>query len=402
MKWPFESIGNLAEVNPRIAAADRPAPDEQVSFVPMAAISEKTCRIEEQTERCFAEVSKGYTPFRRGDVLIAKITPCFENGKMALAENLSHELGFGTTEFHVLRPSDKLIGAYLFNLLRAPFIRKAGAMKMKGAAGQRRVPADFFATLQIPLPPLGEQKRIAAILDAADALRAMRRETLAQLDTLLQSTFLDMFGDPVTNPKGWKKETIDDLVTNIDSGWSPSCLDRPANKDEWGVLKLGAVTSCYFRDDQSKALPEGIVPRPELEVRKGDLLFTRKNTYDLVAACAFVHKTRPKLLLPDLIFRLRFTNNARIEPMFAWQQLINQKLRKKIQSLAGGAAGSMPNISKAKLRKVELATPPLPLQRRFAAIVESVEQQKTRLRAHLAELDILFASLQDRAFKGAL
>ena len=211
-----------------------------------------------------------------------------------------------------------------------------------------------------------------------------------------------MFGDPVTNPKGWKKETIDDLVTNIDSGWSPSCLDRPANKDEWGVLKLGAVTSCYFRDDQSKALPEGIVPRPELEVRKGDLLFTRKNTYDLVAACAFVHKTRPKLLLPDLIFRLRFTNNARIEPMFAWQQLINQKLRKKIQSLAGGAAGSMPNISKAKLRKVELATPPLPLQRHFAAIVESVEQQKTRLRAHLAELDILFASLQDRAFKGAL
>ena len=74
---------------------------------------------------------------------------------------------------------------------------------MRGAAGQRRVPADFLASVQIPLPPLAEQKRIAGILDAADALRAKRREALAQLDTLLQSTFLDMFGDPVTNPKGW-------------------------------------------------------------------------------------------------------------------------------------------------------------------------------------------------------
>ena len=76
---------------------------------------------------------------------------------------------------------------------------------MKGVAGQRRVPAEFFSQLKIPLPPLAEQKRIAAILDAADVLRAKRRESLAQLDTLLQSTFLDMFGDPVTNPKGWEK-----------------------------------------------------------------------------------------------------------------------------------------------------------------------------------------------------
>ena len=84
-------------------------------------------------------------------------------------------------------------------------------MKMKGAAGQRRVPADFFASLQIPLPPLPEQKRIAKILDAADALRAKRRESLAQLDSLLQSTFLDMFGDPVTNPMGWEVKTLGEV-----------------------------------------------------------------------------------------------------------------------------------------------------------------------------------------------
>lgn len=261
---------------------------------------------------------------------------------------------------------------------------------------------DDIRSFQIPLPPLAEQKRIARILDAADALRAKRRESLAQLDSLLQSTFLDLFGDPVSNPMGWGKVSIGEIVENIDSGWSPSCLDRPAKEEEWGVLKLGAVTYCTYRDDQTKALPADLTPRPEIEVRQGDLLFARKNTYDLVAACAYVHATRPKLLLPDLIFRLRLSNTAKAEPIYMWQQLIVPRLRKHIQSFAGGAAGSMPNISKAKLRTIEVILPPLPLQRRFAAIVESVERQKARQRAHLAELDALFASLQHRAFRGEL
>ena len=161
MKWPVETIDVVVQVNPKLAAADRPDLNEIVCFVPMAAVSEETLSIEAQAERPFSEVAKGYTPFKRGDVLVAKITPCFENGKMALADNLAHELGFGTTEFHVFRPSERITGPYLFNLLRAPYVRKAGAMKMKGAAGQRRVPADFFAALTIPLPPLAEQKRIA-------------------------------------------------------------------------------------------------------------------------------------------------------------------------------------------------------------------------------------------------
>jgi type I restriction enzyme S subunit len=258
------------------------------------------------------------------------------------------------------------------------------------------------SNIEIPLPPLAEQKRIARILDAADALRTKRREALAQLDALLQSTFLTLFGDPVTNPMGWEESTIDALVENIDSGWSPTCLDRPAKDEEWGVLKLGAVTYCVYREDQTKALPSDLTPRPEIEVQKGDLLFARKNTYELVAACAYVHQTRPRLMLPDLIFRLRLSKASKAEPIFMWQQLIVPRLRKHIQSFAGGAAGSMPNISKAKLRSIEVILPPLSLQQKFARIVESVERQKAAQRAHLAELDALFASLQYRAFRGEL
>ena len=254
--------------------------------------------------------------------------------------------------------------------------------------------------LKIPLPPLAEQKRIAAILDAADAVRAKRREALAQLDTLLQSTFLDMFGDPVTNPMGWEIEGFDNWLDNIDSGWSPKCLNRKALIGEWGVLKLGAVTWCEFDDSDQKALPPSLAPRPELEVAPGDLLFTRKNTHDLVAAVAYVHKVRPRLMLSDLIFRLRLKSGIEIKPAFLWQLLIQPKQRQVIQKFAGGSAGSMPNISKTKLKTLKLIKPPLDLQHRFAAIVESVEQQKASQRTHLAELDTLFASLQSRAFRG--
>jgi type I restriction enzyme S subunit len=138
-------ISEVAEVNPRLRS--KPRQDELVSFVPMAAVSEKTVSIESPVDRPFAEVAKGFTPFERGDVIVAKITPCFENGKMAYAVDLPRAVGAGSTEFHVLRPKPSLNGAYLFHMLRLPAVRADGARKMQGAAGQRRVPAGFFASL---------------------------------------------------------------------------------------------------------------------------------------------------------------------------------------------------------------------------------------------------------------
>ena len=107
-------------------------------------------------------------------------------------------------------------------------------------------------------------------------------------------------------------------------------------------------------------------------------------------------------MLSDLIFRLRLKSGVEIRPTFLWQLLIQPKQRRVIQRFAGGSAGSMPNISKAKLKTLKLIKPPLDLQHRFSAFVKSVERQKASQRAHLAELDTLFASLQSRAFRGDL
>ena len=184
----------------------------------MAAVDADSVTAVDRETRSYSEVSKGYTPFIDGDVLVAKITPCFENGKIAQAR-LSRRYGFGSTEFHVVRPrSDRVDARYLVHFLRQERIRKQGESRMTGSAGQRRVPEHFLAGLTIPLPPLPEQRRIAEILDKADALRAKRRAALAQLDTLTQSIFLDMFGDPATNPKGWPVDALRNIADTTSGG----------------------------------------------------------------------------------------------------------------------------------------------------------------------------------------
>ena len=399
MKWPVETIDVVAQVNPKLAAADRPDLDEIVCFVPMAAVSEETLSIEAQAERPFSEVAKGYTPFKRGDVLVAKITPCFENGKMAFADNLAHELGFGTTEFHVFRPSERITGPYLFNLLRAPYVRKAGAIKMRGAAGQRRVPADFFAALQIPLPPLDEQKRIAGILDAADALRAKRHEALAELDTLLQSTFLDMFGDPVTNPMGWPPTSLSAISEELRDGPFGSNL-KTSHYVESGVrvIRLQNIGVGEMRnDDLAFISEEHFASLPRNHCRPGDVIIGTMGDPNL-RACIVPLALAHAINKADCI--LMRVDMTKVDAIYVCWLLNNPCMVSMARRLVRGQTRG--RISLGRLKELQVHLPPIELQLRFAAIVESVEQQKAIQRAHLAELDTLFASLQSRAFRGDL
>ncbi len=395
-------IGDVAEVNPRSVAKGKVQPDELVSFVPMAAVSEKTLSIEERIDRPYGEVSKGFTAFRRGDILVAKITPCFENGKMAYAADLPYDHGFGSTEFHVLRPNKELDGSYLFHLLRAPIVRKAGEMKMKGAAGQRRVPAEFFAGLQIPLPPLPEQRRIAAILDAADALRARRREALAQLDTLLQATFLEMFGDPVENPMGWGIGHLPDFVADERHALKRGPFGGALKKDIFVArgFKVFEQKNAIYNDfelgeyfisdhDYSRLKAFRICP--------GDLIVSCSGTIGRIAE---VPDTAPAGVMNQALLKIRLDESQMLNPFFIalWRSV---PFEREVLGMTHGTG--MKNMkSMSELKTIDFIRPPLPLQHRFASIVESVERQKARMRAHLAELDALFASLQSRAFRGEL
>lgn len=288
-------------------------------------------------------------------------------------------------------------------LLHAVLSLKDEIVKKGSGATVKGITQEELYKLEIPVPEkFDDQIRIAHLLDKVAGLIAQRKQHLQQLDDLLKSVFLEMFGDPVRNEKGWEKPQFSELLADIESGKSPKCEARKAAPDEWGVLKLGAVTRCKFDDTENKALPRDVSPSLRDEVKAGDLLFSRKNTYELVAACAYVFQTRAKLLMPDLIFRFVFKEGVEINPIFIWKLLTCDSQRKAIQSLAAGAAGSMPNISKANLKAVRLPIPPLALQNEFATIVEKGEDLKSRYQNSLTDLEALYGALSQKAFKGEL
>lgn len=247
--------------------------------------------------------------------------------------------------------------------------------------------------LQIPLPPLAEQKRIAAILDAADALRAKRREALAQLDSLLQSTFIDMFGDPVTNPMGWEKQRMGELM-RIRRGGSP----RPIEKYLGGTInwiKIGDATrsgdDLYITSCAEKITEAGLSKTTLLA--PGSFVFANSGV-----SLGFARILKVSGAIHDGWLAFEDYDRGRLNEVFLLKTLngITDHFRRIAPS------GTQPNLNTRIMNSFELILPPITDQHRFATIVESVERQKTRMRTHLAELDALFAALQHRAFKGDL
>lgn len=157
-------LSDVAQINPRFDKTSL-ADDAPVSFVPMAAVGAADGQIDASTTRPFGEVKKGYTPFREGDVLFAKVTPCMENGKMAVARGLKNGVGFGSSEFHVLRPTERVDAKYLYHFVSSEPFRKEAARHMTGAVGLRRVPTAFLSEAELPLVDLDEQRRIVAEID---------------------------------------------------------------------------------------------------------------------------------------------------------------------------------------------------------------------------------------------
>lgn len=162
--WTTAPLADVSEFGPSAALAG--VEDAQlVHFVPMAAVSENFAGVDTSQLRPLSEVRKGYTPFIEGDVLFAKITPCMENGKGGLVPTLSHSAAFGSTEFHVLRPSQMVWGEWLAYFLSQPSFRKLARSNMTGTAGQMRVPTKWLKAVEINVPPRAEQTRIVAKLE---------------------------------------------------------------------------------------------------------------------------------------------------------------------------------------------------------------------------------------------
>lgn len=200
--WVWTQLGQLGLVSPRNEAED----DLEASFVPMSMIAAEYGVSNRHEVRSWGHIKKGYTHFAEGDVGLAKITPCFENGKSTVFRDLTGGIGAGTTELHVIRPI--LMGAdYIVTFLKSPQFIEVGIPRMTGTAGQKRVPADYFAGSPFPLPPLAEQRRIVAkveelmgLLDRLEAARQRREETRDRLTVSSLARLTAPEAEPETFP----------------------------------------------------------------------------------------------------------------------------------------------------------------------------------------------------------
>jgi len=183
--WRWVKLGEVCEINPRRPLLDV-SPSEETTFVPMSAVDGESGMISMSETRPFEKVKTGYTYFEENDVLFAKITPCMENGKAAVARGLLNGFGFGSTEFHVLRPSCLVLSEWIWLFVRREDFRKSAEAMFRGGVGQQRVPAEFLKETPIPLPPLEEQRRIVAQLEEVEEKVKSLKEGQAHVEAELQ------------------------------------------------------------------------------------------------------------------------------------------------------------------------------------------------------------------------
>jgi len=392
MTWPMVKLSDVCQVNPRLPKTYDE--NQEVSFLAMASVSEDGKLLTQET-RTLGETKKGFTYFERGDVIVAKITPCFENGKAVYLEELNTQIGFGSTEFHVLRPNtERLNGKYLFYLIWNSKFRSIAERSMSGSAGQKRVPADFFKNFEIPLPPLVEQKRIAAILDKADAIRQKRQQAIALADQFLRSVFLDMFGDPVTNPKGWPLTKCQNIFERITVGIvvKPSSYYveagvpalRSQNIKEYGIEKNNLVYISKF-DNENTLSKSRIFEGDVVIVRTGQPGKTAvvTNEFDGVNAIDILIAT-PKSTHLNADYFSFFMNSA------GGINLVSAEKRGQVQQ----------HFNVSSLNHASLPLPPLELQVQFIKVLRQIKKKYFSERTH--DYDELFNSLSQKAFSGQL
>ena len=255
---------------------------------------------------------------------------------------------------------------------------------------------------EVFLPPLDEQRRIAAILDKADALRAKRKRAIALLDSLTQSIFLEMFGDLIRNDRGFPLGPLSSWISDFESGKN---LAPEAHDDDPGrlrVLKVSAVTSGTFEPKESKPLPGGYIPPEKHFVKTGDLLFSRANTAELIGATALVTQHVSGLVLPDKLWRFAWKKDEKPNPTFMHALFSSAVFRDAISKRATGTSGSMKNISKEKVLSLETGRPDRSLQDLFAQRAHQIMLSLTASTFQYSRLDLIFSSLQHRAFSGQL
>ena len=296
----------------------------------------------------------------------------------------------GADGVKVLRPKGEIDVKYLYHYLRQLRLTEGGYDRH----------FKYLKRSSVVLPPLPEQRRIAEILDKADALRAKRRAALAQLDTLTQSIFLDMFGDPATNPKGWPLASLGEIGIFIRGiTFKP---DDVVGSDEPNVVACMRTKNVQTELDLSDTwwVSDRLVKRDDQFLKTGDILVSSANSWNLVGKCCWIPRLPMRTTFGGFVSVLR-ADHTKVQPevLFTWFR------SNRVQSLVRSFGQQTTNISNLNIQRtlaLRLPLPPVKTQRAFCAAVEAERKLRATQLSSASTLDALFASLQHRAFRGEL
>ncbi len=461
--WPVVPIGEVVVINPR-PSDNKLADDALASFIPMKCMEEESGRFEPLGDRKVADVRKGYTPFRDGDVLFAKVTPCMENGKGAVMKGLTNGIGFGSTEFFALRPADCLDASYLFHFVLQSSFRQQAARNMTGAVGLRRVPKTYLEQQPIPLPPLPEQRRIVAEIEKqftrleagvsalkrvqanlkryrAAVLKAACEGKLVPTEAELQKsggrgrqakapyeTGAALLARILTERRekwqgrGKYKEPAAPDTTKLPplpEGWAWATLDALAEikgeitKDQnrkhttlsrsVPYLRVANVQRGYIDLSEVKEIITTEEEIHELLLKPGDILFNEGGDRDKLGRGWVWNGELPECIHQNHVFRAR-PNVATLNPkLVSWYA---NTFGQKFFFDEGKHTTNLASISMSKLKGLPVPIPPPEEQTRIVAEVERrlsvVEELEATVSANLLRATRLRQAVLQRAFTGEL
>jgi type I restriction enzyme S subunit len=392
--WELKALGDICDIAPKkILVKQRLSDTQTVSFVPMDHLGELERDFLPKEDRELGSVYKGYTYFADDDVIVAKITPCFENGKMGVAKGMTNGVGFGSSEFVPIRGRGDTVPEYLFYYLLRDEFRQVGARVMSGAVGHKRVPKEYLEMLPIPLPPLDEQKRIVAVLDAAfEGLTRARTHVETNLQNarelfgnLLDAVFTDC-------PDHWAKSNLGETCRFV-GGSQPPKSNFVAEPGE-GLVRLVQIRD-YKSDKNIVYVPRSLVrrfcsPDDVMIGRYGPPLFQILRGIDGAYNVALM-KAEP--------------DETKISKDFLYLFLRNSRIWRYINDASSRAAGQI-GLNKATIEPYPIAYPNLEEQevvvKRLAEAESDCKQAEALYKTKLQDLDDLRQSLLQKAFAGKL
>jgi len=361
-------------------------------------------QIAEPARRKLSEAEIEGSLLESGDLLVTKSSGSeLHIGKASLVNSEVASLNACYSNFmQRLRVDGRTEPRFVHYWLNNQLCREQFGYLSNTTSGLANLNGGLIGSTLVAFPEKHVQVHIAQFLDdktaRIDALIAEKERLLASLVEWRAAELARIcFGGHLTQvatdnlwlpnlPEGWKVMRLKHLVTAIEQGWSPECESRLAAQDEWGVLKAGAANAGVFREDEHKALPAALEPLPSLEVKTGDVLVTRASgTADYVGSFAYVYATRPKLMLSDKNFRLKFGPEPRLLPeLLAW--MCNTRvLREQILQFVSGADGLAKNIGSGSLRELWLAVPPIVAQPELITQLHASRTKLDELTQHVVE-----------------